>query len=508
MARNRIDRAQRRRQLLRLASALKDLRSPSATICAPCDPDEPPTQQRPDSRTGASVGEVQAATLAAATEQRVRTKQARSRLRDAGDLIHPRPWGANPKAYTATQPVHNPFQPPRCQRCREALVDNKGELQHRVVTKAGASYHPDCFCCSMCRVTLQQGDSATYFERDGALFCAEDFRAVHGKQCGVCHARLLVWSTMSGQAYCPEHEGKFPVCLGCATLVPPSSQGASLPDGRCACQPCAASAVDDETAAQELMVRVCDFFRQMGLVLPARTSNVQLQLLDVNELTAMMRAKSGNGAHTCPLAVTCTERTEHLSTGRIVSRRVSSIAMVSSLPEDVALTTLAHEAGHVFLHLAGLDDRMGDRAVEGLCELFSYLWEHGQCIAGKADQREQTRRRRRMEGMLQSPDEIYGAGFRDALAAFRACGYSLTGLLDRVKDSGGCLPKADGPQAESWARRSGRGFLGRGVYRPVGQPQRNDTRRRALIFDAHRRNSEGRASRASTAGDGRVGVSL
>ena len=48
-----------------------------------------------------------------------------------------------------------------------------------------------------------------------------------------------------------------------------------------------------------------------------------------------------------------------------------------------------------------------------------------------------------LKAMEASVDEIYGEGLRDALAAYAMCGNSLKLLLQRVRDSGGALPKAN-----------------------------------------------------------------
>ena len=122
---------------------------------------------------------------------------------------------------------------------------------------------------------------------------------------------------------------------------------------------------------------------------------------------------------------------------------------------------------------------------EGLCELFSYLWDESQAPRGERDEGE---RRRRMEAMEASTDPVYGAGFRDALAAYRACGSSLTALLARVRDGGGLLPRAGGPQAEFWARQPGRGWQGRSRFHPSSEDcARPDSWRRARAFDESRR---------------------
>ena len=77
--------------------------------------------------------------------------------------------------------------------------------------------------------------------------------------------------------------------------------------------------------------------------------------------------------------------------------------------------------------------RTADRVAEGVCELFSYLWEQGQLDRGAKDEGE---RQRRMAAMHMSTDEVYGAGFRDALAAYKQCGSSLVAFLAGSRRAG------------------------------------------------------------------------
>lgn len=109
--------------------------------------------------------------------------------------------------------------------------------------------------------------------------------------------------------------------------------------------------------------------------------------------------------------------------------------MLDGLPADLLGATIAHELGHVFLHLNDFEQGMPPPLVEGLCELISYLWLE-QALDDRDDVAE-VERHARMRVMAQSRDEVYGQGFRDALAAYEACGASLPGLLQEVKASGG-----------------------------------------------------------------------
>ena len=40
----------------------------------------------------------------------------------------------------------------------------------------------------------------------------------------------------------------------------------------------------------------------------------------------------------------------------------------------MAQATLAHEMGHVYMHLNGFDTHLPPALAEGVCELLAYLW--------------------------------------------------------------------------------------------------------------------------------------
>ena len=230
----------------------------------------------------------------------------------------------------------------------------------------------------------------------------------------------------------------------------------------------------------------------MGLALPC---GVPIRMVASEEASAHVACGR------CLLGLTSTVQLEDPATDLAVasSRQVRDVALLRNLPEDLALSVLAHEAGHIFLHLHGHDSHtMEAHVAEGLCELWAYLWEHGRVVAGETD----WQRRQRMRQMERNDDAVYGDGFRDALAAYVACGYSLSRLMARVRDTGGQLPRA-APMLAAWAARPGRSFQALGgaptadsaVYQPVSEDGRRvDTRRRAKVFDARRRTSSSCAS--------------
>lgn len=488
LAHHRIGRAQERRRLRIIATTIKELRA--ARVSASRDESKPE---------------------GAGSETRPWDTTPAPRWQPA------RPWGANCKAFErATSPTkrHRPGTSSaalpaaqselKCKACGGALSNEFSVMLQRTVrARDGSVWHAHCFCCSVCDMLLcdnksDNGLTKPYFVRDGHLFCESDFRDLHGKECSICSARLLSWNTRAGEAYCPSHEGKYPTCHGCSRLLPPSVRAAELSDGRFACQRCDATSVVHVEAAKVLWDRVRDFFVMQGLLHLPEASTLEFALLDQLQLTSQMQTHLAKGRKCCPLALTCTEQIEHRQTAQVLpdSRRVSSVLLITALPEDVALATLAHEAGHVYLHLNGFNTHMADRVAEGVCELFSYLWEQGQLDRGAKDEGE---RQRRMAAMHTSTDEVYGAGFRDALAAYKQCGSSLVAFLARVKESGGQLPRANGPQVAIWARQGGRAWQSRGgTFQPASEDvARIDTWRRARAFDGARRDMLERKGRAA-----------
>ena len=143
-----------------------------------------------------------------------------ARSSSSNDLDQQRPWGANPKAYGGAKVLAPTATPLQCKKCLVAF--NGGE--DCFTTREGARYHPKCFRCCECDVELRDngGRQAAYYERDGQIFCPADFRIRYGQECVVCAAKLLIWHTRGGHAYCPHHDQQcLPACHSCNRLLPP-----------------------------------------------------------------------------------------------------------------------------------------------------------------------------------------------------------------------------------------------------------------------------------------------
>lgn len=374
----------------------------------------------------------------------------------------------------------------RCDECHKLLGTEK-YVQHK-----GRKVHRQCFTCHACAAPLAL---AEHYEREGKLYCADDYRRHFGVVCALCDERLLKWITgPTGETYCPRHEKDSPACHGCGRLVPSGSGGVDLSDGRVSCRACAATAVCSLDDARAWYGRVRDFLvGKLGVAPLPEAESVHLNLVERSELLARSHGhlSAAHRQHKCPVGLTSAE--ELVTTrvaygggapplGRQVSERtIGGVLVLKGLPAELCAATLAHELGHVYMHLAGFDSHLPPAVCEGMCELIAYLWltagwPHAWraaggargALAGGALGAAVTPPAKtgasgdgtpfRVKAMMDSTDAVYGQGFRDALAAYYALGSDLPRLLAAVKAQRG-LPAvpAAGSAARLGALRSARG---------------------------------------------------
>ncbi|KAH8306496.1 hypothetical protein KR018_000563 [Drosophila ironensis] len=95
------------------------------------------------------------------------------------------------------------FGGPLCAHCRSQLLPHPEEP---IVMALGQQWHCDCFRCSVCEGHLHNW----YFEREGLLYCREDYYARFGDACQQCTAVITGPVMVAG-------EHKFhPECFCCA----------------------------------------------------------------------------------------------------------------------------------------------------------------------------------------------------------------------------------------------------------------------------------------------------
>jgi hypothetical protein len=354
------------------------------------------------------------------------------------------------------------------------------------LTALGRSWHAACFRCALCgeriseRFAVINGGAAGTPQPAHAACQREAFHP----RCAVCHDFIParggsipfkltpVWD----ERWCPEHDGDGTRrCCGCERLEPRPKRHASdeahatLPDGRALCVGCVPSAVVDEADAAPLYADVRAFFADQGVPLPATPP---LRLVDAGVLAAL--AQRDDAPHEADLpassgrstlrGLTLTEEVvvrpvarsdpfgatlgAALTWGlggpealpRRVGCRVSCIAVLSALPRLLAGSVLAHECCHALLRL-GAPLSLTPRVEEGVCQLMGLLWLERQA-ATLQDPRAVAHAAQLAHAIRNDASEVYGAGARDAIRAYRAVG--LTRLLDAVRATGRLPPVPDG----------------------------------------------------------------
>ncbi|KAK9383027.1 uncharacterized protein V2V93DRAFT_311750, partial [Kockiozyma suomiensis] len=99
-----------------------------------------------------------------------------------------------------------------CSMCRRPLSTSK-----TVLKALGNKYHPECFQCSHCALSLEH---AAFFPHEGKVYCHLDYHELFSPRCNHCNTPIEgeVVNAM-GKAY---HVGHF-FCAGCSESFSASS---------------------------------------------------------------------------------------------------------------------------------------------------------------------------------------------------------------------------------------------------------------------------------------------
>lgn len=225
-----------------------------------------------------------------------------------------------------------------------------------------------------------------------------DFGPVQARRCSHCGGRLgpTYYVSVLGASFCTQHRG-LPRCRICA--APARSPGKSL------CSPCSSEAIRSaRDSARELPAIRHDMHAiQIRLDIPVR-----VHLVDWSDLAT---AHTGRGI--------VIGRTTHMG------GRVLSIEIARGLVQREFGITVVHEAMHAWL-VQNHYPRMPDSVAEGLCQAmaYRYLRRHSS----------EPRARILARGIRESPDPVYGDGFRAVRAS--ALQHGMDYVLDCVRRTG------------------------------------------------------------------------
>jgi hypothetical protein len=249
----------------------------------------------------------------------------------------------------------------RCATCGKVIIAS-------YLTAQGKYYHPECFVCTHCRAPFQDGK---FVEKEGKPYCERCYQELFMPHCDICGKPLIgqyvknVW----GDAYCKVHEREFPVCSSCQRPIcaPLTRGGQRYPDGRMICTICHDSVVTPQTG-EAIFDKVRRFLVHAGVDLGHAA--IPLELVDKAKLLTLSSAVKTSGSPGHIFGVTLKNV---MTQAGLPVQRQAKVAILRGLPWEQFTAVAAHEMGHAWVCLQGIDG-LTPPVEEGFCELLGYLW--------------------------------------------------------------------------------------------------------------------------------------
>ncbi len=296
---------------------------------------------------------------------------------------------------------------PICPTCGKPVIgEHIQALRHM--------YHPEHFVCAYCGIRIR---TRQFHVHDGKPYCKEDYTRLFGLQCSVCGQPITGTYQLdaAGNKVCSKRDRSHRLCISCGKLIKsqPGGGGKYFSSTHSVCNACLATAVSDPAEAGSLFAEVCHHLAEYNLKIDP--GKIPLRLVSMAELRRSHARRSPHRPHGLTLV------RESSLLGMPVTREVTAILALTSLPRVHLEMVLAHEAMHAWLFSSSFP-RLTPRVEEGLCELAAALWleSHPDPLASRL-----------LENMHQNRSRTYGSGFRAARKAFGKMG--MGGLLDYVK---------------------------------------------------------------------------
>jgi len=230
-----------------------------------------------------------------------------------------------------------------------------------------------------------------------------------------------------------------------------------LPDGRAICERDTRTAVLDDGEATRICERIrSDLDHQFARFIAFPGANVTLELMDRVTLQELYKV-IGND-FSCPNTLGCTQ-TKSNATGLTFK-----ISLLSGLPRERLITTCVHEYTHAWINENMPPTRrktIGKDAVEGFCELVSYMLATEQGLeSGKSEILNSRYTRGQIHLFIQAEREF---GFNEIVDWMKSGEDALlkTNALARVRQLDAPRTTAQSPNRKatpSFARRSAPAF--------------------------------------------------
>lgn len=229
--------------------------------------------------------------------------------------------------------------------------------------------------------------------------------------CLVCNSTITgqyyidYWGNKVCQSHIDNHEVTF--CASCGSFV---RIGDSTGDGRSLCNSCMASVISDAEQIDKLKKYVLRKFMDIGVQFNDKfLSSVNIEIVSPQKM-AEIRKQPINFQNK-GLTQTYSQNTLGGKLLGFKDKYKHHIYMLSYLPKIEFAATLAHEILHIWQIENGI--QLPPLKCEGLCNIGSYII-YENMSAQKASYYKKS--------LMESPDPIYGDGFRLIYSIYEQCG--------------------------------------------------------------------------------------
>lgn len=285
-----------------------------------------------------------------------------------------------------------------CKGCGQPLYGS-------YLTALGAAWHPEHFVCVGCGRPIAE---AQFYTHNGAPYHPECYTHLVAPRCAYCGKPLTGEYMVDywGTKFHKEHQQEYPRCAFCGRLVPPQQQERGpRRDRETRCPVCRATAIETESDARPYYNAVKQWVSGQGL----RYNNLplSLELVDRPRLAQLLSVRAE------PHALGATISTTYHQNGRALRTEVSGVAVLQGLPAPLFQGVTAHELGHVWLTVHGVE-HLPPWAEEGFCEYLSYRFYTDANTSESRAYAERT---------IKNPDPVYGEGMRRIKALVDKTGF-------------------------------------------------------------------------------------
>lgn len=287
---------------------------------------------------------------------------------------------------------------PICKGCGQPICGT-------YVTALGATWHVEHLRCEICGQPI---GNEGFYECQGRPLHPRCYCLHVAAHCAYCGRPLTSQYLVDywGTKFCPEHQGQYPACRFCGRLVPPRHQAseAGRKEGTC-CPICRARAIDSIAQARPIFARLVKWVNDQGLMYNGL--QLRIELRNRAQLAQILRQAEDTRTMGATLSVA------RIENDRIVSRTILGVAILRGLPFTLFQGVTVHELGHAWLAVHGVETLQG-WAEEGFCEFLAHRY-YTELPNAESHYHAMS--------IEQSPDPVYGDGFRSLRSCAETIGF-------------------------------------------------------------------------------------